>query len=311
MPRRNIAGIATSHYPLGCWSRRRFRIVVWHSIRNQLYLQNIIAANSLLLKEQNNQRLQLRLFSPDSTQSNRLYGGAFWYSRLLTSTSFWKSIDTPLALIMQSDTLICKPPPSPVVELIGNISPFLGGISGFTKEFAITSGGPAGQDAATQLKIPMNPRHNIPATSFLNGGFSLHDVSWSIHCIEPYANLKKKGWVEDDLFNYCQIMQNSSTAPVTEVQAYSFASDNGKTQCFDLDGKRVCPFAVHKPWQNKKKGYNELVASCPELEQLERLQFVHQGRYCNTTTTTTGASRSMFECNCTRPRLVRTVSRAG
>lgn len=285
-----------------------FRIVVWHATQNQLYIQGLVAANSILNESFETQQLKLRLFRPQdygtSTQSKNIYSGTFWYQRLLTSESFWQdeSIETPLVVTMQSDTLICRPPD---MELL-RTSPFLGGVSGFTKN-STTNVGAA--DALKKVKVGINPR-NAPTQSFLNGGFSLHNVSWTIDCIKTYGTLKVKGWVEDDLFNFCR-QQIQGSMPVTEVEAYSFASDNGVTLCFDVEGRRRCPFAVHKPWQNKGNRYDELVASCPEVERLERLQFVQQGRYCNASDTESDVIK--FECNCSRPRYskVRTVSRGG
>jgi hypothetical protein len=206
------------------------------------------------------------------------YRGDYWYSKMLTNASFWKAIsmETPYALTLQSDTLLCRP--FPTQEFISRNESFLGGISGFKRE------------AARQIPVIVNPQDDSHSTNMkykhLNGGLKLRNIAWTIECIRQYNDMNPNGWSEDSLYRHCRESEINGTVHINEVQAYSFASDNGITLYYTLppmgrngsDGgeRRHCPVGVHKPWVKgvKKWGtnaYRELVEYCPGLDLHEQL----------------------------------------
>lgn len=279
-----ISILGTEHY----------EFVVWHSKRNEDYVKGLIATNTLLNSTFQRQQLKLHPFVPADygiINKAQIYAAEYWYSGLLTSSTFWETIKTPWAITLQSDTLICRAPNMGIF----NETTFLGGLSGFF--YMVTH---RGLRKPMRISLGQNPRTNRSiAKHHLNGGFSLHDVSWSMECIRNHVNTS--AWVEDDLFNHCQHTLNSSK-PVTELQAYSFASDNGNTKCFLYKDKRICPVGVHKPWNLKSQAakYIHLARQCRGLEQLENLAqtagSTHQrGENC----TAHGVdSVTRFQCNC-------------
>jgi Protein of unknown function (DUF5672) len=237
------------------------QFLIIHSAKNRPYIEKIIRSEPDLQKLLEDQQLQMRQVNEahyGDTKSRNQYRPGFWYSRMMTDSNFWKSIETPYAITLQSDTLICRP--FLANEFIGetNVS-FIGGLS---------KSGPVDPDP-----------NNILLVDHLNGGFSLRNVAWTIQCIEEYAarntsqaNLEG----EDTFYRYCREINVTGTVHTSQQQAYSFASDNGWTMCFNTtqNGERICPFGVHKPWITKNwksPAYVELVQNCPGLDQLMHL----------------------------------------
>ena len=236
------------------------QLTVWHSLYNEVFLKNLIAADPLLQSRFQSKQLVLHRFDPtkvgfDSKNDHRgvQYTSYYWYQRLLKERSFWKTITTPWMINLQGDTLICHPPDNLALQHFT----YLGGISG----------------KSTRIQ----PKSDFHTYKKLNGGMSLHNVLWTLDCIETYMGddrIASTYKTEDSLWNFCHTSLRSSL-PVLEVDAYSFASDNGFTKCFNASsiGSRICPFGVHKPWVAKDRGnYTELKENCVGLGLLEENQ---------------------------------------
>jgi len=186
---------------------------------------------------------------------------------MYTSIEFWKHIDTPFAITLQSDTLICHHVRNLDLKAtyIGGISPFNTTWSGrmmtkyTTKEFI-------------SINVNNNPEVNVTIRHHLNDGFSIRNVAWVHDCITKYGSFKQIN--DDDLMNYCRENLQSSKK-VLEKEAFAFSSDNGHSMCHDTPdgGGRVCPLGVHQPWHLKRSfsGYSELVFNCTGLEKLKKI----------------------------------------
>ena len=254
--------------------KHNIQLTIWHSAYNEFYIKNLKDADPFLKESYERNLLVLRLFDPSEYGFNESsnspgvrYEGSYWYQRFMKSSTFWDNVPTKWILTLQTDSLLCRPVP----ESLDNLETimYLGGPSGFTTVY--TSDG--GNSSVQRMSLPLIPSDK-ETRSHLNAGLSLHNVAWTKECIKNYKNqngIEKA--TEDELWNYCRLSSSNSSG-VTELQAYSFASDHGHTKCFSTaDGKRICPFGVHKPWTKKMDGdYKELVANCPGLEKLESLQ---------------------------------------
>jgi hypothetical protein len=232
------------------------KIYLWHAKSNQRY------ANAVARQLSNAGRISTQLLplEPPSEQESgvALYTPTNWYSRLMLKPEFWRAMSADWILVLQSDTVVCSPPPLDAFRY-----PYVGGISGF-----VTLGYWSSDilpDNFLSLAFPLHvgaaPAAREMARSHLNGGASLHDTSWTLACLDAV------GWgIEDDVYNACR-------SPVPESTAYAFASDNGNTACFtDADGRRVCPAILHKPWSHaSKESLHELEHSCPAVVELRRV----------------------------------------
>lgn len=272
---------------------QEIRLVVWHSSHNRHFLEQLIEADPTLNSGRHNKLLSLYEFSPldygfnESFDHQQVrYAGAYWYQRLIKSTTFWESIPTAYMINLQTDGLVCRPlslKDSFVSRLQnGPTINYLGGISGSVTFFDANSG----NKTFGSRPVPQIPSASKMSADFsLNGGFSLHSVPWTLNCIKQY---QMPPWVdkysEDQLWNFCR-SQNGWN--ITELDAYSFASNLGRTMCFaDPTGKaeQICPFGVHKPWKKGAflRSYTLLQRECPGLQLLHRLQgFFANAITCN------------------------------
>lgn len=149
-------------------------------------------------------------------------------------------------------------------------------------------------------------RLNETNTHHLNGGLSIRSLDRIISCLQNYTG---RQLAEDAVFNTCNY------GNVTIGDAMAFASDNGKTMCFDgPDGDRKCPRVsdgdvkvnagvmvvvivsltcfqryqkgVHKPWTmgiGRGPPIRELIAYCPDIQVLANLLRRNEnltGKYC-------------------------------
>jgi Protein of unknown function (DUF5672) len=265
-----------------------WKITVYHSQENAVFVQGLIAESSMLREWSDSQRLSLHLIRREDYGNTKLRGKAknlyytsYWYSKMLTNETFWRSaVDTPYVLTLQSDTLLCRPfdthkfiPPSAAAAAgsdSGGGMSYLGGISdqAYVKSLSLQSSlslplSTGGNDSTTSVTTTTTTI--LPTNIHLNGGLSLRNVEWMIDCIRQYNNNNPRGWVEDGLWNHCRRQREfrNGTVPATLEQALTLASDNGNSLCFfsseekkknnnNNDGTgRICPVGVHKPW---KKG---------------------------------------------------------
>jgi hypothetical protein len=264
------------------------RTVVWHSSYNEFYLTSLINEDPILQKEYQRGMLLLHPFDPTEFGFNGKkdhkrvrYRGSYWYQSLIKSRAFYESIPTTYMINMQTDTLICRPPDDDLIKLVKNGRvKFLGGMT-------------------SKRVHPNRPSlDDSIGDTFLNGGFSLRSVPWSLECIDRFAR-NFTAASEDVFWNRCQkLTKNSNNSDTddnnafTHLEAYAFGSDNGSTQCYvdpQNKSKTVCPFGVHKPWKVKKRRakarrgkYSQLESACPGLSIMEANQkhFVNQ-RTCN------------------------------
>ena len=161
----------------------------------------------------------------------------------MTSPSLWKSLSTPLVLVFQADTLLCKPPD----------------LQSFEANHYTYIGGPSLHYGNKMTRVPWKDMQR-PLRSFLNGGIALHRREWTLKCAESMTGQSLN---EDTKWNRCR------SKKVTALDALSFGSDNGFTGCFTYHGERRCPSAVHKPWVNAlRKEYHEMERNCPRLEEM-------------------------------------------
>eukprot|EP00980_Cylindrotheca_fusiformis_P014871 scaffold4060_cov121-Cylindrotheca_fusiformis.AAC.5 len=290
--------------------KHKIPVVVWHSASNRNFLQSLIQMDPDLKSSWESNLLFLHEFDPleygfDQTSDHKgvHYGGSYWYQRLLKSPTFWKSISTRYMINLQSDSLVCRPlsqDDSFFSRLLPNGGPtinYLGGISGSSFIF----------DPATmnmirrRYRVRETPSALTMASPFnFNGGFSLHSVAWTLDCIERCQTIPEtEKYTEDQLWNFCRTQRKKGN-DVTELDAYSFASNIGATKCFNSDKSRkitrTCPFGVHKPWKNKVVGsYSELEESCPGLRTFESLQGIFDH---HETCSVTGMEKKILEIPC-------------
>ena len=236
------------------------QFLIIHSAKNQQYIEEFIRSDPDLLKLLEGQQLKMRQVNETDlgdTQVRNQYLRDFWYSRMMTDSNFWKGIATPYAITLQWDTLICRPFLADEFIDEKNVS-FIGGLS-----------------SAVAPMYP-NPTHSH-IVGHLNGGLSLRNVAWTIQCIEQFRNASTvTGEGEDAFFRDCREANMTGTGHTSQLQAYSFSSDNGWTLCFNTtkNGERICPFGVHKPWTTKSlrsPAYIEMMQNCPGLDQLKPL----------------------------------------
>jgi len=172
----------------------------------------------------------------------QLYDSNNWNNRLYKNVDFWEEVRAygTYVLTIQHDTLICSDAPPPLKKFIGGIT-------------------------SPKKKSPgVSPSTNFNR-HYLNGGLSVRNVKWVIDCLQD----RVAPIVEDAHYNKC----DNGISSVTILEAMSFSSDNGFTNCFDWEGKRRCPWGVHKPWMRaESKDYKELVEYCPEIESLKQAQ---------------------------------------
>jgi len=251
---------------------QQVKLLIWHSKNNAMYIQNLLKYSegnkTELQKSFERGTIELHEFNPATfgdTDVGNVYGANFWYSKMYTSIEFWEHIDTPFAVTLQSDTLICRH-----VQNLDLKAPYIGGISEFMTNWPMLNERMI--KSPVLLAVSDTPKANVAAQYHFNGGFSIRNVAWVHDCINQIGSRQKMN--EDDLMNYCRDHLKSSKK-VLEKDAYAFASDNGNTMCHNTtDGKgRVCPLGVHKPWVRKSSaGYSELLSNCPGLDKLEILQ---------------------------------------
>jgi hypothetical protein len=202
--------------------------------------------------------------------------GQYWYSRMLTSLSFWEQMTTPYVMTLQADTLLCRPF-VPEEFLLQNVS-FVGGLTGYKR--------------IPQYPVPVtaNPVYSTPIKwRHKHGSLSLRNVAWIMECLQQWSHVKDQ-YAEDFLFRHCAEMEIPGTVHVNELQAYSFVSESGNTLCFDAPTtgaaaatasssggqQRICPVGVHKPWTFAvtrwgQTAYDELVQNCPGLTFFQSL----------------------------------------
>ena len=279
-------------------------IVVVHSPHNAAFVRGVIAAIPELAGAR--PRIALRETNESAwgtpcpeRRGERcgIYSTQFWYSRMFISLRFWEAFATPYVLTLQSDTLLCRP--FPTQELVEHGASFTGGISGMQAGFKPYT--PAA-----------NPRHGVVLNhgEYLNGGASFRNVRWVKDCIRKHQ--RPEGWIEDELYRTCREDADlNGTVYETEVGAYAFSSDNGKTLCFEdptssRGNNRTCPLCVHKPWTEGSKkraaaAYAELQQNCPGLERLQELNLrkLQRGETCLAYDATGGAPTT-FRCQCGR-----------
>jgi Protein of unknown function (DUF5672) len=243
------------------------RFLIIHSAKNRPYIEKIIRSDPDLQKLLDAQQLQMQQVNETDygdTDAGNQYSPDYWYSRMMTDSNFWKAIETPYAITLQSDTLICRP--FLANEFIGeaNVS-FIGGLSKSSR-----------MNTGRKMVVYPDPNHILFA-DHLNGGFSLRNVAWTIQCIEEFRRTRRvKQGGEDAFYRHCRKINVTGTVHTNQLQAYSFASDNGWTMCFNTtrNGERTCPFGVHKPWTTKNRKfppYVELVQHCPGLDEMKQL----------------------------------------
>lgn len=197
---------------------------------NRKHLELAYAAGRLVVSED----------SRITTSKGKIYSPTNWNNQLYRNATFWQGLKVygDVVLTIQSDTLICSTDVPP-----WNAT-YLGGISWL--------------DQPLRASNQTNSYH-------LNGGFSIRQLDWMIHCLQ---NMKNEG-IEDNIMNSCI----GGREKVTVLEAMAFSSDNGNTKCFDWKGQRLCPWGVHKPWVKTKfpegDEYLELVTYCPEIEALK------------------------------------------
>lgn len=219
-------------------------VVLNHGQGNMECVQQWIQETPVLFQANSTGRLVHRIDSHmDVGKNYRIphHYGTHWYSVMFTNISFWQSLRLygDNVLVIQSDTLICS-----------NRTPpwnahYIGGIS---------YGNPMAKWAVNETN-----------THHLNGGLSIRSLDWMIDCLANYTGNKL---AEDAVFNNCDY------GNVTIGDAMEFASDNGRTMCFDWNGKRLCPWGVHKPWAlavGRGPPIRELVAYCPDIQRLADL----------------------------------------
>jgi hypothetical protein len=242
------------------------QFLIIHSAKNRQYIEEIIRSDPDLQQLLVVQQLQMRQVNETDygkINAGNQYNPDYWYSRMMTDPDFWKFIETPYVITLQSDTLICRPFLASEFLRESNVS-FIGGLS---KSSRMNTG----------RKMGVYPDPNqILLVDHLNGGFSLRNVAWTIQCIEESRRSRSvKQGGEDNFYRYCRKMNVTGTVHTSQLQAYSFASDNGWTMCFNTtkNSERICPFGVHKPWMQKhwkSPAYVELVQNCPGLDQLKQ-----------------------------------------
>ena len=265
-------------------------LVVYHSSKNQKFVQGLVDLDEHLSTMTKQGRLRLQIIHPEtygSVDPKHVTKGDYWYSRLMTETTFWNNITTPYAMVLQSNTLMCRTL-EPAEFILQNVS-FVGGLTGWKR--------------IPQFAVPVtdNPIYNEPVKyRHKRGTFSLRNVEWTKECIRQYRNDDK--YVEDSLYRHCGEMEIPHTVHVNELQAYSFASDLGVTLCFDgPNNERICPVGVHKPWVHgvKKAGYRELVDHCPGLDLFQRLtsRDMMVGSRCGAYDIS--GKETAFACDCT------------
>ena len=172
------------------------------------------------------------------------YDPSYWYSVFMTDETLWNAIATPLVLVFQADTLLCRP-----IDL-----------ARFVEARYDYLGGPSLQYDGRTTPVPWQ---NLQQTlgSFLNGGIALHRREWTARCARTLAHAQLN---EDAKWNRCGF------TPVSALDAMSFGSDNGFILCFGHKGRRVCPSTVHKPWSRQRgRRLHELWRHCPRLEQMQ------------------------------------------
>ncbi|KAJ3360044.1 hypothetical protein HDU91_004720 [Kappamyces sp. JEL0680] len=169
-----------------------------------------------------------------------IYNGKHWRNQLFLSPTFWKSFDADWVLTIQSDTVLCKKGEPPLVNYIG---------------------GPTFVD--------IHKDNAEIYSGHMNGGLSVRNIEWALTCLE-----RKKGQQECEDFVYGGCF-NEDKKLHRFVDVVAFATDNGYTGCIDRDGKRTCPYGMHKPWAKRgtltESEYNELMDSCPPIKELAKL----------------------------------------
>ena len=243
------------------------KFLIIHSAKNRQYIKEIIRSDPNLQQLLVVQQLQMRQVNEThygNTNAGNQYNPDYWYSRMMTDSNFWKSIQTPYVITLQSDTLICRP--FLVNEFLHELNvSFIGGLSKSSR-----------MNTGRKIVVYPDPNHSL-LDDHLNGGFSLRNVAWTIQCIEESRHSRRvKQGGEDNFFRSCRQMNATGTVHTSQLQAYSFASDNGWTMCFNItqNRERICPFGVHKPWTTrnpKSQEYVELAQNCPGLDQLKQL----------------------------------------
>jgi hypothetical protein len=255
-------------------------VTVWQNDDMKPYVNTTIASSPALRTQAELGRLRTHTYSFPALESltANLYGPDHFYNRLLTSAAFWRQPQTDWVLIFQSDTVVCRAAP---LDLLLRY-PYLGGPSGFVGSDAwVARRSPLGMDSPElkhDVNLPEEPRSGFaPVDMHMNGGLSIHNVTWSLGCIERYHDAFK--FVEDDLWNHCRAEQG---VQVVERDMYAFASDNGLTGCFSAPpatggtgaSQRVCPWGLHKPWNRARsvQALAEMERSCPGLDSLKSQQ---------------------------------------
>ena len=226
-------------------------VTVWQNDDMKPYVNTTIASSPALRAQAELGRLRTHTYSFPALESltTNLYGPDHFYNRLLTSAAFWRQPQTDWVLIFQSDTIVCRAAP---LDLLLRY-PYLGGPSGFVGSDAwVARRSPLGMDSPGlkhDVNLPEEPRSGFaPVDMHMNGGLSIHNVTWSLGCIERYHDAFK--FVEDDLWNHCRFEQG---VQVAERDMYAFASDNGLTGCFTAPlatggtgaSQRVCPWGAN------------------------------------------------------------------
>jgi hypothetical protein len=239
-----------------------FKVVVFYSLENEQCMRTFVRNSTILQQAYTKGRLILRHDIPmhANISGNGRYNPNSWNNALYSNPSWWESLLPygEMVLTLQSDTLLCSLAATEVqpwhrVNLLGGIS------------------------AQVRYKIWTPPdvrtlqASNRTNVYHLNGGLSIRRIPWVASCLRSYRGPPE---VEDRVFHNCTNGRESATI----VDAMAFASDSGHTLCFDWEGKRKCPWGVHKPWaaipyNHRDEEYEELVQYCPDINKLRDLQY--------------------------------------
>jgi Protein of unknown function (DUF5672) len=178
-----------------------------------------------------------------------IYNGNHWRNQLFRNPYWWESLNAEWVLMIQCDTIICRPGEPPLKF------PYLGG--------------PRHNDGKYLKDVSAKYRGHM------NGGFSIRNVTWSIECLKNLPSSQQGA--EDSTFESCHMRVPVNLQP-TYKDAALFASDNGHTGCITKDYTilvfQECPYGLHKPWTRAEVSESELedmYDSCPGSRNLASL----------------------------------------
>ena len=222
-------------------------VVFFHSSHNAKCVEHWLNVMPALSQAEKMGRLIIRQEPHMDPNKKDIYNPSNWNNVLYKNVTFWESLYQygNTALTIQADTLICSDSNSITSEYTPpwNVN-YLGGIS-FVND-----------------TLPSNETNAY----HLNGGLSIRNLDWVISCLRQTKRISR---AEDSVFSNCK----GGGDGVSVVDAMAFSSDNGHTMCFNWQGNRRCPWAVHKPWvRSQHSGYSELVSYCPNITNLQLLQ---------------------------------------